>query len=92
MPKEQIREMKATQTAANDKNSNLTCQVIDTRQYYSSNNIRQGRWYNRKNEQYGGQNRQQGSQGGQVNRRVNNRDSKMGYRRPKAILKYGYCW
>ena len=50
--KEQIREMKSAQTAANEKNSNVTCQVIDTRKDYSSNNYQQEGYYNRRNDQY----------------------------------------
>ena len=50
--KEQIIEVKSAQTAANKKISNLTGQVIDMRQDYSSNNNRKARWYNRIKDQY----------------------------------------
>ena len=78
-PKEQMRDMKKTQTAAHEKNSNLTCQVINTIQYYPRNNNRQGGWYNRINEKYRDQNNQQGGIGGRGNKRGNNRDYERGY-------------
>ena len=58
--KEHIMEMKSAQTAANEKYSKLTGQVVDTRQDCSKNNTRQGGWYNQRRDQYKGQNYQQG--------------------------------
>ena len=87
--KDHIVEIKSAHTAANEKSSNLTGQVGDTRQYYPSNNNRQGGWYNKRRDQYKGQNHQQGGRGGRGNRRGNNGNTGKGYIQPKSIIKYG---
>ena len=49
--KGQIINTKAAQTAVNEKNSNLTGQVGNTRQDYSMNNKQQRGWYNQRKYQ-----------------------------------------
>ena len=49
--KKHIIDMKAEQTVTNENISNLTVQVSDTRQDYSSNNNQQGGWYNWRKDQ-----------------------------------------
>ena len=71
--------MEEAQTAANKQKSNLTGQVGDTRQYYSSNNIRQEGWYHQRRYQYKGYNHQQRGRGGRRNIRGNDGNYGRGY-------------
>ena len=76
------------------KISNLTGQVGDTRQNYSSNNNQLGGWYNQRKDQYKGRNHQKIGRGGwgcREKRRGYNGNSGRGYIQPKEIIKDEYC-